>query len=205
MTRTIMGIPDSAWLHGSSDRGCAESRDAPKRLSESLGHEEALHRLGSGEPTHLAPGVDEVMERSPAFCVEDTDLETAAVLMVLNNCGSIPVVESENTMRLSGIITDRDIVCRAVAQGRNPLEAAARDCMTAPVGSVTLGDSLEDACRVMREMKVRRVPVVDADGRLCGIVAVADVALHMPRAVTGALVQDISARDQQELRRDRDG
>ena len=196
MTKVAMGIPDRVRLHGSSARIFAESRDALKRSSEVLDHEEPLNRLGPDGPPVLAGGVEEAMERNPAFCVEDTDLETVAVLMVFDRCGSIPVVESESTMRLLGIVTDRDIVCRVVAQGRNPLKATARDCMTAPAGSVTLGDSLDDACRLMREMQVRRVPVVDDDGRLCGIVALADVALHMPPVVTGALVQDISARDQ---------
>jgi CBS domain-containing protein len=120
--------------------------------------------------------VRDVMTSDPAFCTPDTPLQEAASLMVQHDCGSVPVVESNQSRRLVGMITDRDITCRTVAQGRNPLEMQVRDAMSQPVVSVTADADFGECCHKMEESQIRRVPVVDGQGRLCGMVSQADVA-----------------------------
>ena len=79
--------------------------------------------------------------------------------------------------RLIGVVTDRDIVVRVVAKGKNPSAVTAAECMTEPVVVVTEDTTLEDVMSVMEENQIRRVPVVDAGGCCCGIISQADVAL----------------------------
>src|SRR5688500_17365077 len=76
--------------------------------------------------------VREVMTADPACCIPKTGLQEVAQLMVDHDCGEIPVVENAQTKLPIGVITDRDIVCRAVAQGLNPLDLTAADCMSKP-------------------------------------------------------------------------
>src|SRR5213592_4067100 len=118
------------------------------------------------------------MTRNPACCTADTNLQEVAMLMVEHDCGETPVVDSKKSMKLIGVITDRDITIRTVAEGKNPLEMTAGDCMSTPCATVTQEMSVDECCKVMEENKVRRVPVVDEKGSCCGIVAQADIAEH---------------------------
>ena len=135
--------------------------------------------------------VKEIMTPVPAVCGPDTPLEEIARSMVGRDCGAIPVV-SRGSNEVAGIITDRDIVVRAVAEGRNPLSLTATSCMTSPVFTIREDASLDDCTDLMEEKKVRRVPVVSASGALVGIVAQADVARHATRKEAGELVRDVS-------------
>jgi len=94
--------------------------------------------------------------------------------------------------RVAGIITDRDIVVRSIAEGRNPLSLTASACMTSPVFTIDENASLDDCTDLMESKKVRRVPVVSSSGALVGIVAQADVARHASRQEAGELVRDVS-------------
>jgi CBS domain-containing protein len=110
------------------------------------------------------------------------------------DCGAIPVIVDEDSQIPRGIITDRDIVCRAVAEGNNPLESKVSDCMSEGVATVPDDMSIEECCGMMERAQVRRVPVVDARGRLCGIVAQADIARRVPQETLAAeLVEHVSA------------
>ena len=135
--------------------------------------------------------VKEIMTASPASCTEDTPLQDIARTMVGRDCGSVPVVRDGRT--LAGIITDRDVVVRAVAEGRNPLTLKAKDCMTSPAISIGEDASLNECTDLMESKKVRRMPVVDKAGALVGIVAQADVARHASQKEAGELVRDVSA------------
>lgn len=135
--------------------------------------------------------VKEIMTAVPAVCGPETPLEEVARTMVGRDCGAIPVVNEGNT-GVAGIITDRDIVVRAVAEGRNPLSLTAASCMTAPVFTIREDASLDDCTDLMESKKVRRVPVLSASGALVGIVAQADVARHASRKEAGELVRDVS-------------
>ena len=102
----------------------------------------------------------EIMTPAPQCCSGDTPLNEVANLMVEADCGEIPVTDASN--RLIGVITDRDIVCRVVAKGKNPTAVTAGECMTEPVVVVNEDTKLEDVMAVMEENQIRRVPVVDA-------------------------------------------
>ena len=136
--------------------------------------------------------VKDVMTPDPACCMPDTVLQRVAELMVENDCGEIPVVENMANMRPVGVITDRDIVCRTVAKGLNPLSLTASDCLTTPAVTVTPETPLDECCRVLEENQIRRVPVVDASGACCGIVALADIAKHAAKSETAEVVKEVS-------------
>jgi CBS domain-containing protein len=137
--------------------------------------------------------VKDVMTPDPACCDRDTNLQEVAQMMVDNDCGEIPVVESKDTKQPVGVITDRDIVCRSVAKGKNPLDLTAGDCMTTPCVTVTPETSIEDCSKVLEDNKIRRVPVVDASGGCCGIVALADIALQARENVVNEVVKEVSS------------
>src|SRR6185312_1969085 len=98
--------------------------------------------------------VENVMTKEPACCTPQTRLAQVAQMMAARHCGSIPVVENKENMKLVGIITDRDIVCRSLAQGKNPLELSAADCMSSPVVSAVRSGSLEECCDLMEENQI---------------------------------------------------
>ncbi|PYS78494.1 MAG: CBS domain-containing protein [Acidobacteria bacterium] len=116
------------------------------------------------------------MTPDPTCCTPDTTLQRVAEMMVEHDCGEIPVVDNVASMLPVGVITDRDITCRTVAKGLNPLTLTVADCMTTPCVTVTPDTSLAECCRILEENQIRRVPVVDAGGTCCGIVALADIA-----------------------------
>ena len=134
----------------------------------------------------------EMMTRNPAVCTPDTKLPEVARLMVEHDCGEIPVVESRESMRPVGVVTDRDITCRAVAEGKNPLEMTAQDCMSTPCVTVSEEASVEDCCRTMEENRIRRVPVVDTHGGCCGIVSQADIAESADKPRAAEVVKQVS-------------
>ncbi|MDQ2937038.1 MAG: CBS domain-containing protein, partial [Acidobacteriota bacterium] len=102
--------------------------------------------------------VKEVMTADPACCISETALQEVAQMMIDHDCGEIPVVEDKETKLPIGVITDRDIVCRTVARGLNPLDLTVADCMTKPCVTVTPDMSVEECTRIMEENKIRRVP-----------------------------------------------
>jgi len=132
----------------------------------------------------------DLMTADPQCCTAETPLNEVANLMVENDCGEIPVVDADR--KLIGVVTDRDIVCRVVAKGKNPSAMAAQDAMSQPVISVTEDSSLEDVLSLMEEHQIRRVPVVDASGCCCGIIAQADVAMVAEERETGEMVREVS-------------
>lgn len=136
--------------------------------------------------------VERIMTSDPACCTPDTPLQEVARLMVENDCGQIPVVDDQNNMRTVGVITDRDIVCRALARGDNPLTLTAEHVMTRPVLTVRPGTKVEECCRLMEERQVRRTPVEDDQGRCCGIVSLADIAQNLSEKTTGEVVRTVS-------------
>ena len=136
--------------------------------------------------------IKEIMTESPACCTPDTSLQEVAKMMVDNDCGCIPVVDDKGSKMPVGMITDRDITCRVVANGQNPLDLTAQDAMTTTVVSVTRDTSLEDCCNLMEESQIRRVVVVDETGACCGIIAQADIANNAGDKKTAEVVQEVS-------------
>lgn len=131
-----------------------------------------------------------VMTANPATCGRDATLQDVARLMKQNDCGEIPIVDEDR--RPLGVITDRDIAVRAVAEGTDPRNASAADYMTSPVATVREDGSLDDCCRVMEQNQIRRVVVVDRQGGIAGIVAQADIALSGRDATTAEVVKQVS-------------
>jgi CBS domain-containing protein len=137
--------------------------------------------------------VQDIMTTNPACCTPNDPLERAARLMIDFDCGEIPVVDDLNACTPVGVITDRDITCRTVGKGLNPLEMKVGDCMTTPLISVSPDDSVETCCNVMEAHQIRRVPVVDDGGKCVGIVSLADIAQQAPRRESAEVLQEVSA------------
>lgn len=113
-------------------------------------------------------------------------------MMVQHDCGEIPVVTSEDDPTLIGVVTDRDLVVRLIARGHEVRGATVAVCMTQPAVSLRMGAQVSDAVEMMQSHQVRRLPVVDAEGHVRGIVAQADLARWAPSEQTGDLVRDVS-------------
>lgn len=139
------------------------------------------------------PKCSEVMTREPVCCEPSDPITRAAELMKREDVGSVPVVESRSDRRLIGIVTDRDIVVKVLADGRTVDSATVRDAMTPDPVCCREDDDVSRAVSLMEERQVRRMPVVASDGRLMGIIAQADIATRLHRdRTTGELVEAIS-------------
>jgi len=134
--------------------------------------------------------VQDLMSKDVTCCGSDTSLQDVAAMMVDCDCGEIPVVDGRG--QLLGVITDRDIVCRTVARGHNPLELTAADAMTSPAVTVEPEMSVKDCCDKLEHHQIRRVPVVSETGRCIGIVSVADIARNASGRATAEVVQEVS-------------
>lgn len=136
--------------------------------------------------------VRDFMTEDPVCCLPTTSLKVVAKLMVQYDCGEIPVVYSIERPKVVGVITDRDITCRTVAMGLNPLEMTAEEIMTSPVLVASMNMDIEDCCNLMREEKIRRVPVVDEEEFCCGILSLADIAKNSESFDIGPILHEIS-------------
>lgn len=136
--------------------------------------------------------VKDLMTKNPAVCVRDTGLQEVAKMMVDCDCGEIPVVNTVDEKKVVGVVTDRDIVCRTVAKGINPLDCAAQDCMSENVCCVQEDASLDEVMDLMEKNKIRRIPVVDQDGLCCGIISQADIARNRQQTRASKVVEEIS-------------
>jgi CBS domain-containing protein len=126
----------------------------------------------------------DMMTPTPQAISPDATLQQAARLMDDLNVGALPVCDGE---RLVGILTDRDIVVRSTSAGQDPRTVKVVDTMTAEVHSCFLDTTVEEAMRMMESLQVRRIPVVDGDGRLVGIVSLGDIATEEPEDAADAL------------------
>lgn len=148
--------------------------------------------------------IDEIMTKNPACCTDAASLREAAQMMAENNCGAIPVVENMENKKPIGMITDRDICIRTLAHNKNPFEMIVAEAMTDNPVTITLDSSVEKCCQIMERNQIRRLPVVDGAGVLCGIVSQADVARHAPKYEVAELVRDVSMNSYDEAMRSRD-
>ena len=136
--------------------------------------------------------VRDVMTRDPVCCTPDTSIAEASRMMVDRDCGALPVVGDLIGRKPLGMITDRDIVARTIANDRDPLMMTVRDCMTSPAVTIVEELRVHDCVQLLEMSQIRRVIVVDASGACCGIVAQADIALHASKRETGDLVRQVS-------------
>lgn len=136
--------------------------------------------------------VKNVMTSNPSCCLPETSLHEVAKLMVECDCGEIPVVNNDRERTVVGVITDRDITCRSVGQGKNPLEMKARDCMTTPAITVDLNEDIDRCISLMEEHMIRRLPVLDGDGSICGMLSQADIARNSEDSKSGEIIKILS-------------
>jgi CBS domain-containing protein len=133
--------------------------------------------------------VRDVMTAGPVCVTPDTPVSVVAEVMDSDNIGSVPVVEND---RLTGVITDRDIVVRAIAQGKDPRGMPVREIYSRDVIAVTPDDKLKDVVSIMADNQIRRIPVVDQENHLVGVISQADIALEAKEKTVGELVEEIS-------------
>ncbi len=134
----------------------------------------------------------DVMTPNPAVCTPETSLPEVARMFVDHDCGAVPIVEYAGSLKPVGIVTDRDIACRAIAAGRNALELTARDCMSTSCVTVPLEASLDRCCSLMEENRVRRLVVVDPHGRCVGMISQADIARRARDKKAAEVLREIS-------------
>jgi CBS domain-containing protein len=129
------------------------------------------------------------MTSNPCAIDADKPVSYAAKMMKQEDVGLAPIVEGD---RLVGTVTDRDIVTRVIAEGRDPNSTSVRDIASTDLVTIDPQQELGEALQLMAQHQVRRLPVVEEDGRLVGVVAQADVAEHAPSSETGRMVEEIS-------------
>jgi CBS domain-containing protein len=155
---------------GGMERGYEDDFDGRERG----GRQGGQPRFGDGEMSRMRAA--EIMTENPETLTPDATLADAARKMRDLDVGIIPVVDGESR-RLKGVITDRDIAVRAVAEGRDANSTRVSDCMSEGVETCNKNDSIRDVLQLMKREQVRRVPITDREGRLVGIIAQADLAV----------------------------
>ena len=136
--------------------------------------------------------VREVMTPNPVCCVPGDTAQSVAKMMCEHNVGSMPVVVDQQSRKLSGIITDRDLCCSIIAQGLDPKNTTIQKYMHQNPVACRDGENLDGCEQAMQQHQIRRIPVVDGDGRCIGIVAQADLALKDRPEKVSKTVADIS-------------
>jgi CBS domain-containing protein len=137
----------------------------------------------------MAKPVSEVMTANPCAIDVDKPVAFAAKMLRDENVGLAPIVEGD---RLIGTVTDRDIAIRVVAEGKDPQTTPVREIASTSLVTVDPDQDLDEAVRLMAQHQVRRLPVVEEDGRLVGVLAQADIARSGEDRTTGELVEEIS-------------
>jgi CBS domain-containing protein len=139
---------------------------------------------------------NEVMTKNPACCLQNDTVSKAAGLMKSENVGAIPVVENEQTRKLIGIVTDRDLALKIVAEGLDATSTLVGVAMTHKVVTCLAEDDLQKALDAMAEHQLRRIPIVDVNSQVVGIIAQADVATRFDQPEkTAEMVKEISQAD----------
>jgi len=137
----------------------------------------------------MGKNIRELMSSNPCAIDADKPVAYAAKMMKQESVGLAPVVEGD---RLVGTLTDRDIVVRVVAEGKDPQTVAVREVASTDLITIDPQQDLDEALQLMASKQVRRLPVVEQDGRLVGVLAQADIAREAKEKQTGQLVEDIS-------------
>lgn len=135
----------------------------------------------------------EVMTENPVCCLPNDLVSASARVMRREDVGAVPVINDEQQKQLIGIVTDRDLAIKVVAESRDPNHTMVHDVMTSTIVVCREREDLSSAIRAMEEHQIRRVPVVDDDGRIVGIISQADVVtrLYEPRQ-TAEMLEEIS-------------
>ena len=136
--------------------------------------------------------VKDVMSRKVIFCTPSDTAQAAARSMKLHRVGALPVVSDLLNAKLEGIVTDRDLCCSVIAEARLAEKTKIAEVMTPNPVTCAPENTLEDCGALMQEHQIRRIPVVDNQGRCIGIIAQADIALHAPAGIVAKTLAEIS-------------
>jgi CBS domain-containing protein len=135
----------------------------------------------------------EIMTKNPEFCLPSDTVIKAAQLMKSEDVGPIPIVADKDGKKLAGIVTDRDLTIKVIAEARDPKTTRLEDVMSDNVVTCNENDDIDTALKLMEENQVRRIPVVGKNDQLLGIIAQADVATRLGQTgKTGRVVEQIS-------------
>jgi CBS domain-containing protein len=134
--------------------------------------------------------VKKAMHNGAVWLSPDTPLPDLAKMMHDQDIGAIPIGEND---RLIGMVTDRDIVCRAVAKGKDPTKLTARDVMTKGISYCQTEHDLEEALKLMEKQKIRRLPVIDENKRLVGMLSLGDISHVAAKDITAGVVKAVSS------------
>ena len=135
----------------------------------------------------------DLMTKNPVYSLPSDKVTKLAQLMKSKDIGSVPIIEAEQTNKLVGMVTDRDLALKIVAKGRDPKSTTAEEVMTRKIVTCQAGDKLQKALDAMSEHQLRRIPIIDDNNRIVGIIAQADVATRVDQPEkTADLVKGIS-------------
>jgi CBS domain-containing protein len=137
----------------------------------------------------MGQSIKDIMTANPRTIDAEKSVAYAAKMMRDEDVGLAPIVEGD---KLIGMLTDRDIAVRVVAEGKDPEQVKVRDVASKQVVTIDPQQDLDEALRIMAQHQVRRLPVVEEDGKLVGVIAQADIAREGDDTKTGELVEEIS-------------
>lgn len=136
--------------------------------------------------------IREIMSANPVCCMAEDTVQNVAKMMCDSNVGSIPVVIDRQSRTLAGMITDRDLCCSVLVQGLDAKTTEIREFVTYSPTSCREGENIDKCERLMQEHQIRRIPIVDGDNRVIGIVAQADLALKEKAEKVHKTIAEIS-------------
>lgn len=134
--------------------------------------------------------VKDVMHHNVSWVHPDTKLNALAILMQEEDIGSVPIGEND---RLIGMVTDRDITCRGVAKDEDVGAMTARDVMSEGITYCQENEDVEDALRIMEKHQIRRLPVLNEDKRMVGMLGLGDISHKLPQGLSGEVMRAVSA------------
>lgn len=137
--------------------------------------------------------VKDVMHKGVSWVQPDTSLTAIAKIMKAEDIGSVPVGEND---KLVGMVTDRDIICRGFGNGKKPEKLTAKDVMTPGITYCRANEEVDDAIRIMESKQIRRLPVIDKDKRMVGMLSIGDISHSLPQEMSGEVMRAVSAHHQ---------
>ncbi len=142
--------------------------------------------------------VQDVMSKNPVCCTADQTVQDVAKTLRKQNVGSVPIIADQQSRQLEGVVTDRDLCCTVIADGKDPKSTKVSESMTTEPVACKPQDSLENCLKLMQEHKIRRVPIVDEQNRVVGIISQADVAVAAEPEQVHETVANISKAPAQQ-------
>jgi CBS domain-containing protein len=133
--------------------------------------------------------ISKAMHPKATWASADTSVKDVARMMEKNDIGAVPIGQND---KLIGMLTDRDIALRVVARGLDPATTTAKDVMTKGIVWCRLSSTVEDAIHLMEQKQIRRLPVIDDDKRLVGMLSLGDIAHSVSRELSGEVLHAVA-------------